>query len=281
MRWTCREMRPGGNVSFTMTPRHDPAFQDTVTQHAFDPSAFAQRQEHLGQRLSAAVARIGDAAIVDRVRRPLTEGTSAEVFALLGDDDRRISSAAHECAMLRFAFIVAIVAQSMSFDADRRDDLVQRVFLNLPQIVRRATINGVGIPDPEGWLAYRAHLIARQMFREERGRLRPDASGGFSRTRGRRVTLDAVDQSMRVEADTILDPLDESVTRVEIAAALRLLSREQPVWADVLRLHYLDGLRLDEVAVKLGRAHGTVRNDAQKARARLAALLRRERWTSR
>ncbi|HEY6825284.1 MAG TPA: sigma-70 family RNA polymerase sigma factor [Gemmatimonadaceae bacterium] len=264
-----------------MTPRHDPAFQDTVTQHAFDPSAFAQREEHLGRRLSIAVARIGDAAIVDRVRRPLTEGTSAEVFRLLGDDDRRISNAAHECAMLRFAFIVAIVAQSMSFDADRRDDLVQRVFLNLPQIVRRATINGVGIPDPEGWLAYRAHLIARQMFREERGRLRPEASGGFSRTRGRRVALDAVDQSIRVEADSILDPLDESATRDEIAEALRLLSREQPVWADVLRLHYLDGLRLDEVAVKLGRAHGTVRNDAQKARARLAALLRRERWTSR
>jgi len=274
-----------------MTPRRDPAFLGTVTQHAFDPSAFAQRQEHLGRRLSIAVARIGDPVIVERVRRPLIEGTSADVFALLGDDDRRVSSAAHECAMLRFAFIVAIVAQSMSFDADRRDDLVQRVFLNLPQIVRRATVNGVGIPDPEGWLAYRAHLIARQMFREERGRLRaePTASGGFSRTRGRRVALDSVDQSARIEADTILDSLDASATRDEVAGALRTLSREQPIWAQVLQLHYLDGLRLDEVAVKLGRAHGTVRNDALKARARLAAILRarhpdeerRERWTDR
>ena len=264
-----------------MTLRRDAAFLGTVTQHAFDPSAFAQRQEHLGRRLSIAVARIGDASLAARVRRPLVEGTASDVFALLGDDDRRISSAAHECAMLRFAFIVAIVAQSMSFDADRRDDLVQRVFLNLPQIVRRATINGVGIPDPEGWLAYRAHLIARQMFREERGRLRPEPSGGFARTRGRRVTLDAVDQSVHIEADTIFDSLDASGTRDEIAGALGILSREQPVWANVLRLHYLDGLRLDEVAVKLGRAHGTVRNDAQKARVRLAAILKRERWTDR
>jgi DNA-directed RNA polymerase specialized sigma24 family protein len=114
------------------------------------------------------------------------------------------------------------------------------------------------------------------MFREERGRLRaePTAASGFARTRGRRVTLDAVDQSARIEADTIFDSLDASATRDEVTAALRILSREQPVWAEVLRLHYMEGLRLDEVAVKLGRAHGTVRNDALKARGRLAAILR-------
>lgn len=249
----------------------------TVTQHAFDPSAFAQRQEHLGRRLAIAVSRIGDPRTVERVRAPLVEGTAAEVFALLGDDDRRVSSAAHECAMLRFAFIVAIVAQSMSFDADRRDDLVQRTFLNLPQIVRRATVNGVGIPNPEGWLAYRAHLIARQMFREERGRLRAEPGGGFTRTRGRRVALDAVDQSARVEADTVFASLDESATRDEVDAALLTLSRDNPISADVLRLHYLEGLRLDEVAVRLGRAHGTVRNDALAARTKLAAILRERR----
>src|SRR5689334_10357638 len=113
----CREMLPNRNVSLPMTPSRLRAFVDTVTQHAFDPSAFAQRQEHLDRRLSIAVARIGDPRIAERVRRPLVEGTAADVFALLGDDDRRISIAAHECAMLRFAFIVAIVAQSMSFDA--------------------------------------------------------------------------------------------------------------------------------------------------------------------
>lgn len=179
--------------------------------------------------------------------------------------------------MLRFAFIVAIVAQSMSFDADRRDDLVQRVFLNLPQIVRRATINGVGIPNSEGWLAYRAHLIARQMFREERGRLRAEPGGGFTRTRGRRVALDAVDASAHVEVDSILDSLDEAATQDDVERALEALARDNPVWAEVLRLHYLDGLRLDEVAVKLGRAHGTVRNDALKARARLASIMRERR----
>src|SRR5215831_7512968 len=246
----------------------------TVTQHAFDPSAFAQRQEQLDRRLSIAVGRIGDARIVERIGKQLTQGTAAEVFALLGDDDRRVSSAAHECAMLRFAFIVAVVAQSMSFDADRRDDLVQRVFLNLPQIVRRATINGVGIPNPEGWLAYRAHMIARQMFREERGRVRVDPAGSFTRTRGRRVALDAVDASAHIEGDAIFELLDEVSTRDDVDRALQTLARDNPLWAEVLRLHYLDGLRLDEVAVKLGRAHGTVRNDALKARERLAAIMR-------
>jgi RNA polymerase sigma factor (sigma-70 family) len=248
-----------------------------VTQHAFDPSAFAQRQEHLDRRLSIAVSRIADQRVVERVGKRLVEGAAADVFALLADDDRRVSSAAHECAMLRFAFIVAIVAQSMSFDADRRDDLVQRVFLNLPQIVRRATVNGVGIPNPEGWLAYRAHLIARQMFREERGRLRAEPGGGFTRTRGRRVTLDAVDASARIEADSILESLDDAATHDDVDRALETLARDNPVWAEVLRLHYLDGLRLDEVAVKLGRAHGTVRNDALKARAKLASIMRQRR----
>ena len=248
-----------------------------MTQHAFDPSAFAQRQEHLDRRLSIAVSRIADPRIVERVGKRLIEGTAADVFALLADDDRRVSSAAHECVMLRFAFIVAIVAQSMSFDADRRDDLVQRVFLNLPQIVRRATINGVGIPNPEGWLAYRAHMIARQMFREERGRLRAEPGGGFTRTRGRRVALDAVDASAHIEADTILESLDDAATQDDVGRALQTLARDNPLWAEVLRLHYLDGLRLDEVAVKLGRAHGTVRNDALKARARLASIMRERR----
>jgi DNA-directed RNA polymerase specialized sigma24 family protein len=39
-------------------------------------------------------------------------------------------------------------------------------------------------------------------------------------------------------------------------------------------MHYVSGLRLDEIATQLGRAHGTVRNDAQKARTRLAAIIR-------
>src|SRR5262249_12954437 len=174
-----------------MTLRPDVAFSGDVTQHAFDPTAFTQRQTLLEQRLSAALERIGDPRVIERVRAPLARGTAAELFTLLADDDRRVARAAHECAMLRFAFIVAIVAQSMAFDPDRRDDLVQRTFLNLPEIVRRSMVNGVGIPNPEGWLAYRAHLMARQMFREERGSARREPASGqramrSSRTHGRR-----------------------------------------------------------------------------------------------
>ena len=89
-----------------MTPRPDAAFSGTVTQHAFDPAAFAQRQTLLEQRLSAALERIGDSRLIERVRAPLTRGTAADLFALLADDDVRVARAAHECAMLRFAFIV-------------------------------------------------------------------------------------------------------------------------------------------------------------------------------
>jgi RNA polymerase sigma factor (sigma-70 family) len=248
-----------------------------VTQHAFDPSAFAQRQQHLEQRLAAAIERIGDASIIERVRQPLTQGTAVEVFALLADDEARVSVAAHECAMLRFAFIVAIVAQSMSFDADRRDDLVQRVFLDLPQIVRRATMNGVGIPNPEGWLAYRAHLISRQMFREERGAMRRLAGTLGVRpafTRGRRVGLDAVDDAIYLDSEALISALDDATARSELTKALQSLSVEHAVWADVLRLHYLEGYQLDEIALRLDRSYGTVRNDAQKGRACLAAIIR-------
>src|SRR5215472_15026635 len=198
---------------------------DDVTQHAFDPTAFAQRQDLLERRLSAALARIGDPRLIERVRDPLTRGTALDLFTLLADDDRRIASAAHECAMLRFAFVVAIVAQSMAFDADRRDDLVQRTFLNLPQIVRRSTVNGVGIPNPEGWLAYRAHLMARQMFREERGTTRREPTADVARsmrsarTHGRRVDVESIDAELSDDADAIVSALDDSTMREELSAA--------------------------------------------------------------
>jgi len=267
-----------------MTLRPDVALISDVTQHAFDPTAFAQRQDQLERRLSAALERIGDRRLIELVRGALTRGTAAELFALLADDDRRIARAAHECAMLRFAFIVAIVAQSMAFDPDRRDDLVQRTFLNLPQIVRRSMINGVGIPNPEGWLAYRAHLMARQMFREERGTARRDSVGGVSagratrtsRTHGRRVDIESIDAELHADADTIISALDDSSMREELGAALHTLGAEHALWAEVLRLHYMEGLRLDEIAVRLGRSHGTVRNDALRARARLANIIRQQ-----
>ena len=154
-----------------------------VNPNALDPAALAQRQQLLERRLAIAVQRMGEARLIDRLRPSLTAGTASELFLLLADDDRRVATAAHECAMLRFSYVVAVVAQSMAFDVDRRDDLVQRTFLNLPQIVRRSIVNGVGIPNPEGWIAYRAHLIACQMFREERGNARRDANGRLTHTR--------------------------------------------------------------------------------------------------
>ncbi len=244
-----------------------------MNPNAFDPAALAQRQHLLERRLGVAVQRMGDARLVERWRGALTTGTAAELFALLADDDRRVAGAAHECVMLRFSYVVAIVAQSMAFDADRRDDLVQRTFVNLPQIVRRSIVNGVGIPNPEGWIAYRAHLMARQMFREERGNARRDADGRLTHTRGRRVPVELIDEAAVLEDNAILAALDSAATRAQLESALDRLAGEQPTGAEVLRLHYFAGLPLDEVARRLGRSHGTVRNDASKARARLAVII--------
>jgi len=246
-----------------------------VNPSAFDPAALAQRQQLLERRVAIAVQRIGDARLIDRLRATLSVGTAVELFALLTDDDRRVATAAHECVMLRFSYVVAIVAQSMAFDADRRDDLVQRTFLNLPQVVRRAVVNGVGIPNPEGWLAYRAHLMARQMFREERGNARREADGRITSTRGRRVPVEAIDELTVMEDNAILAALDNASTRAELETALDRLAQEQPVGARVLRMHYFSGLALDEIARALGRSHGTVRNDASKARTRLAAIIQK------
>ena len=183
--------------------------------------------------------------------------------------------------MLRYGYLAAVAAESFGFDPLARDDLVQRTFLDLPRIVRRSTRDGTPITHPEGWLRRRAYLIARQMLREEYGTPMLDAETGRSmldehgrvmRTRGTRVPLDALDARI-----AFTDSDDESF-RVESAElvheALLVLAEELPLWAQVLRLHYLEGYSLDEIARRIGRSHGTVRNDAQRARSRLRAIIR-------
>jgi RNA polymerase sigma factor (sigma-70 family) len=122
----------------------------------------------------------------------------------------------------------------------------------------------VAISNPDGWLRQRAYLIARQMRREERS----------TRARDIRAEPDAAGALPASPEDALLGTVDASRTRERIDEALRLLAAEQPAWTELLRLHYQEGLRLDEVAARLGRSHGTVRNDAQKARVRLAAIIR-------
>jgi len=251
--------------------RGDAHASRSVTPSGFDPADAAERRHHLERRLTAAVLRIGDAELVTRVGDMLTAGAAAAVFDLLLDDDARVSVAAHECAMLRYAWIAAVVAEAFGFDAAERDDLVQRTFLGLPRVVRRARADGLRVTHPEGWLRRRAHLIACQMLREEHGTLVRDARGQLVRTRGTRVpveALDALDDPRLTDGDA-LDTADAEA----VADALGVLAAERPLWAQVLRLHYFEGYGFDEIARRVGRTHGTVRNDAQRARARLLAIL--------
>lgn len=239
-----------------------------MTPSAFDPADATERRHHLDRRLAAAVMRLGDQGVVARVGVALTSGSATGLFALLLEDDERVVAAAHECAMLRFSWIVALVAESFSLAATERDDLVQRVFLDLPRVVRRTHADGLHVTHPEGWLRRRAYLVACQMLREERGTTVRDKDGRVARTRGTRVGIALLDNTPAPQAD----PFDTSDAEA-VADALAVLTAERPVWAQVLRLHYFEGYRLDEVARRLKRTHGTVRNDAQRARARLLAIL--------
>jgi RNA polymerase sigma factor (sigma-70 family) len=251
----------------------------------FDPSATAQRDRQLALRLGDAVRRIGTEPVGDDVARALTEGTSTELFDQLLSNDVRVITAAHECAMLRYAYIVAIVAQSFRFDGYERDDLVQRVFLDLPAVVRRARESRGDIPNPEGWLHHRAHLMARQLLREEfgapvldieTGAARRDVDGRIVRTHGQRVGVEELDRHPDIEQtdDDLHRALENAAVRDRLVLALADLEREQPLGALILRLQFNEGCRLDEIATRLGRAHGTVRNDALKARRRLADIIR-------
>jgi RNA polymerase sigma factor (sigma-70 family) len=254
-----------------------------VSHAGFDPAALGERKRHLEQRLAAALRRIDDARVIARVAQPLTAGDAADLFGLFAHQDSRVITAAHECAMLRFAYIVALVAESYGFDAYGRDDLVQRTFLNLPRVVARSLSSGIAIPNPEGWLRRRAQLIAKQMLREElgtavrnrsTGESERDDAGRLVRTRGTRVSIEQVDDVASGDAAGALNGAAGPADAGLLDAALRILGDEHPLWAEVLRLHYFEGYRLDEVAEQVGRSHGTVRNDALKARARLEAIIR-------
>jgi RNA polymerase sigma factor (sigma-70 family) len=256
-----------------------------VTRPAFDPAAASDRVRHLERRLAAAVHRIGDPATIARVAGPLTAGGAAELFLLLCDEDPRVSAAAHECAMLHYGWLAAVAAEAFGFDAHTRDDLVQRTFLDLPRVVRRAAQQGAPVTHPEGWLRRRAYLIARQMLREEHGRPVVDAAtrapsydgaGRVARTRGTRVPIEALDadpDGPTVPADAAEALMDREAAEL-VHDALRALAVERPWWARLLRLHYFDGHPLDEIARQVGRSHGTVRNDARSARLRLRAIIR-------
>ena len=248
------------------------------------PVVDRSRDEELRLRVEVAIQRLDDPEIRARVGPDLRGGDPRRLFALLLHRDPRVSTAAHECCVLRYAFIASTVARSLGMDASARDDLVQRTFVDLPQVVLRAASRGAIIPDPRGWLAHRAHLVARQIRREELGHRRRThrERGGREGACGQSAPLS---KGVQVSLDVLAEPGGPSVTPAfgttehEIQEALlrgiELLADEQPLWANILRWHYLEGFRLEEIAKHVGRSHGTVRNDMMRARGRLAELLRR------
>ena len=251
-----------------------------ATEPGFDPASLRARQHALESRVAAAIQRIGDQAVICLVAPLLREGDAAPLLLLLVDGDVRVRRAAHECAILRYAYVVALAARTLGLDDFARDDLVQRTFENLPDAVARATARDRRVVDLEGWIRQRAFLIGRQMFREEHGSPRRDAKQTASlpsldnttRTHGARVPLELIDDEAIIN---VARGRDGETDRCDaLLAAVDVLAQEQPAWAEILRLHYFEGFRLDEIAGRVGRSHGTTRNDASKARARLREIIR-------
>jgi RNA polymerase sigma factor (sigma-70 family) len=239
--------------------------------------------DEVERRTRAAVQRIGDQRAIERIGPILVSGSAASLFVCLADDNERVVAAAQECAMLRFGHIVAIVARAFRFDGYQRDELVQRTFLGLPRAVARAAARGETVLHPEQWLRGRAYLVGAQMLREERGEAvrdpdtgaaQHDSAGRVVRTRGTAVPLSIVDVAADSHEDAVLAALDDLRARSLLDSALRDLADRHPMSAEVLRLHYIEGKTLSEVARLLKRTHGTVRNDAQRARERLATIIR-------
>jgi len=226
------------------------------TPAALEPMVPASDPDELRVRLELAIQRLDDAELRARIGPDLRGSDPYALFALLLHRDRRVSTAAHECCVLRYAFIAAAVARDLGMDASTRDDLVQRTFVDLPQVVLRAANRGLVIHDPKGWLAHRAHLVARQMRREELG-----------------ARLDALTEPDVPAVDPTFGSTEHEIHEA-LSRVIELLADEHPLWADILRWHYLEGFRLEEIAKRLGRAHGTIRNDVMRARGRLAELLR-------
>ena len=132
--------------------------------------------------------------------------------------------------------------------ADRADDVVQEAFLNA---LRHPP------PDPKGlgaWLQVVARHLASRNRRRERSRLERERLVATARG------------SVKIEA---------SAPGVELREALRLLACLDEPYREVLRLRYLDGFEIEEIAHQLARSPGTVRSQIKRGLDRLRRRLGR------
>jgi RNA polymerase sigma-70 factor (sigma-E family) len=140
-----------------------------------------------------------------------------------------------------------LVAQLYAFtdDLSEAQDVVQEAFARA-----LARPNGLtGVDNPEAWLRTVAINVVRRRWR-------------------RRRVLDAILLRERpVQRMTTAGPEPDNT---DLAGALRLLPKQ---FREVIVLHYLADLAVDEVAEVLGVPVGTVKSRLSRGRAALAARL--------
>ena len=153
-------------------------------------------------------------------------------------DARELYSAAYP----RLVQAVTLVCGSRA-DAE---EVVQEAFIRL--LVRWSTISGYD--DPEGWVRLVAFRLAISRRQRARYRLR------FTR---------------RVDADAQMDP--PTADGVDVLRALRAIPLKQ---REVVVLHHLMDMSIEQIAAELGVPTGTVKSRLARARSALAPLLRIE-----
>jgi RNA polymerase sigma-70 factor (ECF subfamily) len=153
---------------------------------------------------------------------------------------------------------------------DRAEDLIQDLLLRL--YPRRAELARVELPRP--WLArvmYR--MFIDQVRRDARSPFVPDTGRGPAHTDDERegdLYAEIADPAPGPEAE-----MELNVNRGRLARAWERLSPEHKA---LLALHDIEGYTLNELAISLETPLGTLKSRLHRAHARLAHLLKMERF---
>jgi RNA polymerase sigma-70 factor (ECF subfamily) len=155
----------------------------------------------------------------------------------------------------RYAGVVRGVALRVLRDPSEADDLLQDIFLLIHRLC--GTFNSSK--------ASARFWILQMTYRRAISRRRYLSSRHFYT----RLELDEAEIEVadpRAHAAQLGDPIEESLGRENLSNAFETLSENQ---RETLRLHFIEGYTLDEVAEKLGQSKGNIRHHSFRGLERL------------
>jgi len=188
-------------------------------------------------------------------RRP-SGSSEADSDASLVDEVAQGSREALAILFRRYASLVRAVALRVLRDTAEADDLVQEIFVLLQRLCR--TFDGSKAP-VEFWIlqmAYRRAISRRRYLN--------------SRHFYTQVELDEGIHAVEPPSGDSGDPIGRIVAELDLQKMFRSLSEDQQA---TLRLHFIEGYTLDEVAKMLGQSKGNVRHHSFRGLERLRKLI--------